>query len=122
MPSNPAQVLGRQAKKWAQEAADTSASKTSSNAPMSRHAVRLTARLLSLATDIVHSNIIAESFSTDEWCEAVIVASELTPSSAFKRLVFKSLHSTAVNSVATLGPHCSQKHFMTSTLATAEQE
>jgi hypothetical protein len=108
MSSNPVRILGVQAKKWAQEAASTAASSTSSNAPMSRHAIKMTTRLLSLAMDIVQDNVIVESFSTtDEWCQAARQAAALTPATAFKRLVFRSLQSTAIKAAATLEPYCS---------------
>jgi len=117
MSNAPAQSLGTQAAQWAQEAA-TTAAEISSNAPMSRHAIKMTTRLLSLANDIVKdvqmhdhneqdSQAIVDVFSTNDWCHAANLAATFPTSSNFKRLVFKALQKTAKQTVTTLGSHCS---------------
>jgi hypothetical protein len=128
--NSPAQVLGNQAAKWAEDAAETAAM-ISSNAPMSRHAIRMTQQLLTLANDIVRtagqeqstesSNIIIAAFTTEEWCQAALQASTMQPSSSFKRLVFKSLHTTALQTVQTLAPYCSLSSETSSTTVSSIQ-
>jgi hypothetical protein len=130
MSNNPAQVLGSQASKWAEEATETAVT-ISSNAPMSRHAIRMTQQLLTLANDIVRttgkeqstdaSNVIITAFTTEDWCHAAMQASIMQPSSSFKRLVFKSLHTTALQAVQTLAPYCSSSETSTTVSSSTVQ-
>jgi hypothetical protein len=116
--SNPAQILGRQVARWALEAAVAASDTQSSNARMSRHAIKMTRTLLALANDLVrdvptaqdasvNNQAIIDVFSTNDWCQAAMQAAILSPASSFKRLVFSPLQRTALQSVTTLGSHCS---------------
>jgi hypothetical protein len=114
MSSSPAKVLGRQAAVWVKEAATTAAT-VSSNAPMSRHAIAMTTRLLGLANDILvkiddgsNNNInnnkaVFDVFSTDDWHQAAAMGAALSPSSSFKKLVFSSLQRKALLAMTTFG-------------------
>jgi hypothetical protein len=110
MSSSPAKLLGRQAAVWAKEAATTAAA-VSANAPMSRHAIKMTVRLLALANDIVvkndvnnlNSKEVIDAFSTDAWYQAATLGATLSPSSSFKQLVFSPLQRKALQAVTTFG-------------------
>jgi hypothetical protein len=125
-----ASILGHQAAEWAAEAAtrikQANAASTATtdraatdNVPMSRHAMKMTALLLSLATDVIlndnaqagaTSNSIVDSvFSSSDWCQAALQAATLDLSaSSFQQLVFEPLQEAAVQAVVTLGktPSC----------------
>ena len=126
-----ASMLGHQAAEWAAEAATrieqgnaantaTSGSAATENVPMSRHAMKMTALLLSLATDVVlndiahaeekgsSNSIVVNVFSSTDWCLAALQAATLEPVSSFQQLVFEPLQATALQAVVTLGktPSC----------------